>query len=61
MRTIGGLTKSTPPKWLPVLSNIDLPKIQRKHALIIKNNRELSKFNNLNLPIYTDLVTLGYI
>jgi len=34
MRIIEGTLKSTPLKWLPVLSNIAPPKIQRKQALI---------------------------
>jgi len=55
MRTIGVLTKSTPLKWLPVLSNIAPPKLRREHALL----QEWKKYaNNPFLPIHTDLTAL---
>jgi len=55
MRTIDGLTKSTPLKWLPVLSNIAPPKLRREHALL----QEWKKYaNNPLLPIHTDLNAL---
>lgn len=47
-----GTLKSTPLKWLPVLSNTVPPKIQREQALI----REWIKTtNNTILPLHTDL------
>ncbi|VVC31064.1 Hypothetical protein CINCED_3A021050 [Cinara cedri] len=39
MRTICGLTKSTSLKWLPVLGNIDSPKLRREQALIKERNK----------------------
>jgi len=52
MRIIGRTLKSTPLKWLPVLSNIVPPNIRKEQALI----REWTKIaNNPNLPIHMDL------
>ncbi|KAF0767890.1 Uncharacterized protein FWK35_00004245 [Aphis craccivora] len=48
-------SRSTPLKWLPVLSNIAPPKLRRKHALL----QEWKKYaNNPFLPIHTDLTAL---
>lgn len=52
MRTIGGLTKSTPLKWLPVISNITPPRLRRENNLIREWNKYIS---NSNLPIHKDL------
>lgn len=52
---IGETLKLTPLKWLPVLSNITFPKIQREHTLIIK---WIKVVKNLKLPIHTDLRTV---
>ena len=55
MRSIGGLTKSTPLKWLPVLSNIAPLKLRSENALL----QEWKKYaNNPFLPIHTDLTAL---
>jgi len=52
MRTIGGLTKSTPLKWLLVNSYIDPPRLRREKNLL----REWNKYTNyLNLPIHKNL------
>jgi len=58
MRTIGGLTKSTPLKWLPVISNIPPPRLRRENNLL----RECNKYtSNPNLPIHKDLSIPGEI
>ncbi|KAL4097430.1 hypothetical protein QTP88_022212 [Uroleucon formosanum] len=46
MRTIGGLIKSTPLKWLPVLSNIAPPKLRREHPLLQDWKNISSKWKN---------------
>lgn len=52
MRIIRGTLKTTPLKWLPVLSNKAFPKIRREQALI----REWTKIkNNKNLPVHADV------
>jgi len=52
MRVIGGMLKSTPLKWLLVISNILPPKSQREQFLIRKWTKCI---NNPNLPMQTDL------
>jgi len=52
MQTISGLVKTTPIKWVPVLSNIALSRFQREHNLICEWHKYTS---NLNLPIHKDL------
>lgn len=55
MRTIDGLTKSIPLKWLSFFCNIVPPKLLRERALL----QEWKKYaNNPSLPIHEDLATL---
>lgn len=54
MKTITGTIKSTPVKWLPVLSNITPLHIRRMYSLV----REWDKcILNSDLPIHIDINT----
>ncbi|KAG5861564.1 hypothetical protein JTB14_035901 [Gonioctena quinquepunctata] len=56
MTLIAGTIRSTPTRWLPVLSNITPPDIRRTAALI----REYKKIMaNADLPIHTDIPYLA--
>ena len=57
MRLISGTLRSTPLPWLPVLSNIEPPALQRKAATdklvekIVKHDSWLIQRDNLNPPL----------
>ena len=54
MRIITGSLRATPTEWLPVLANIEPPKIRRNKL----NAQYIKKiYGNLDLPIHRDIIT----